>query len=136
MSTAFLKATSNNNEEDESGEVTGFRERLERTYSAFDGDDTDPLGAFIQSDISIGEADGQKVSEEIGALDRVFNVDPTDEADYTYYCEGNLCDPDECLIPETFKIVPGKDSLDVMSFLGIQRAAPLRAKKEEHEDWQ
>jgi len=43
-------------------------------------------------------------------------------------CSGDACDEDEdgdCPIPDEFKILPSELSVDVMNFLGIQRAEPL-----------
>ena len=37
--------------------------------------------------------------------------------------------PQQCEIPEDFKLPPTSQSLDVMSFLGIQRAKPLARKE-------
>ena len=43
------------------------------------------------------------------------------------YCQGADCEED-CPIPEEFKI-PNEDVVDIMAFLGINRAAPLQANK-------
>jgi hypothetical protein len=42
--------------------------------------------------------------------------------------EENSCGEDcqECMIPEEFKIQPDDQGIDVMAFLGIKRAVPLR----------
>ena len=49
-------------------------------------------------------------------------------------CDGEECDlGDECKIP--FKIAPGESSVDVMAFLGIQRAEPVKSQTEAKE-WQ
>ena len=41
-----------------------------------------------------------------------------------------------CEIPEDFKLLPGVDSAEIMSFLGIRRAEPLRVKNSQGQDWQ
>lgn len=48
-------------------------------------------------------------------------------------CTGDDCD--ECLIPDEFKTLPGEETIDVMTFLGIRRAEPLRVERKSS-DWQ
>ena len=145
-STAFLMA-SDQHEEEPSEELRGFRERLERSFAIFDGDDNLPLNAFIWKDgdndmgVSSSVADGDDETLAIRALDRVYDMDPStlSEDDYADYCEGDLCDPDECQIPESFKLAPGKAPMDVMAFLGIKRAEPIQAQQPRQQDkkeWQ
>lgn len=40
-------------------------------------------------------------------------------------CGEDDCE-DECLIPEEYKIAAQEETVDVMAFLGIKRAEPLR----------
>ena len=45
-------------------------------------------------------------------------------------------DCEECLIPDDLKILPdAQKGIDVMAFLGIQRAEPLRAWGTSNMDW-
>ena len=47
-----------------------FRERLERTYSTFDGDSDDPMSSFVR-----GDTDEEVESSIVRALDRMFEED-------------------------------------------------------------
>ncbi|KAL7528222.1 hypothetical protein ACHAWF_002486 [Thalassiosira exigua] len=99
--------------------------RLEALY------DLDP--AELRSDIaSAAAADGG--SEERRRLlleggDRVVLGDWMEWEEGT--CVGDKCgdDPEQCTIPDEYKVATPK--VDVMSFLGIKRAEPLRV----HRDW-
>jgi len=135
-------------------DLADFRQRLEVSFGVFDGDNSDdPLGAFLRDEENDAHFffrhsldDGNDSSEEeeehdivVGSLDRIFNTDATttEEDEGIYMCEGDLCDlGDECRIPDTFKAAHDKDSaVDVMAFLGIQRAKPLKVEKHDSE-WQ
>lgn len=48
------------------------------------------------------------------------------------HCVGEDCE-DECLIPEEFKTLPGEATVDVMAFLGIRRAEPIRVNRQAQE---
>jgi hypothetical protein len=130
-----MKAAKQDGEE----ELSDFRDKLERSFVVFDGDSNVPLGPFVANDgLDSNSAVDEDDLSSVGALDRLYDLDPTlQDDDFTYFCEGDLCDPDECLIPESFKISAGKDSVDVMAFLGIQRAEPIiRAKQQDSKDLQ
>ena len=48
-------------------------------------------------------------------------------------CDGE-CAEEQCEIPDDFKILPDSQPVDVMAFLGIRRAEPLRVEKKG--EWQ
>ena len=124
-----LRAKSSNDHDPE--DLHNFRQLLERSFSKFDGDSDDPIGSFIREETGAVEDDK---SVKL-ALERMYGSDAYAE-DVESPCEGEYCDIDgECAIPESFKIVPGADSFDVMNFLGIRRAEPLRVNKAPG-DWQ
>ena len=111
------------NDDAEREDLHGFRRWLEHSYSKFDGDSNDPMRSFVRGEEEASVAD---------VFDRMFDEDEEDLDP----CEGEYCDIDkECEIPESFKIAPGQDSVDVMAFLGMRRAEPLRAKQDAG-DWQ
>mmetsp|Transcript_6106 Transcript_6106/g.13324 ORF Transcript_6106/g.13324 Transcript_6106/m.13324 type:complete len:161 (-) Transcript_6106:305-787(-) len=53
--------------------------------------------------------------------------------------EGDVCrdreECEQCEIPEDFKLPLSSQPMDVMSFLGIQRAEPLRVDRRRTDDW-
>jgi hypothetical protein len=53
------------------------------------------------------------------------------EAEVEIECVGEDCE--ECLIPEEFKPMPGEETIDVMAFLGIRRAEPLKVDRRTHD---
>ena len=120
------------------GSIGQYRERLERSFSVFDGATSDPLTAFLRDDdinnIHGDDDDAEEDSEVstdqniiVSSLDRLFNADDMDE-EGIYLCDGDNCDlGDECKIP--FKMAPEEETVDVMAFLGIQRAAPVNSPK-------
>lgn len=116
--------------------LADYREALEHTFGVYDGDSHDPLQAFLSN--KEDDEDDYEQTPIRSALDYLFNFDTTVEDDEgIYLCEGGDCDlGEECLIPDTFKIVCDEESpVDVMAFLGIERAAPLKARKAA-EEWQ
>lgn len=70
----------------------------------------------------------------------IFRVD--DEAPSWDLSTGETCgeDCDECEIPAELKLLPHSKQLDVMAFLGIQRAKPLHVVVREKDtgdlDWE
>ena len=135
-----LKAKKEKQDSDEDRSFGDKRERLERSFSVFDGDSSDPLSAFLREDVNNNDEGHSAVEDSeagteqniiVSSLDRLFNADDTDE-EGIYLCDGDNCDlGDECKIP--FKMGPEDESVDVMAFLGIQRAEPLKRGVEE---WQ
>ena len=104
--------------------ISEFRKRLELSFEAFDGDSEAAMSAYTRQDSK----------SSITAAGRMFqyDIEATDNGDLL--CEGHDCDMDgeECQIPDAFKTLPSAESVDVMSFLGIRRAEPLRVQT----DWQ
>lgn len=135
-----LKAKKDEQDSAEDESFGDYRERLERSFSVFDGDRSDPLSAFLREDVNHDDhghsavenhEDGAEQNIIVSSLDRLFNTDDTDE-EGIYLCDGDDCDlGDECKIP--FKMGPEDESVDVMAFLGIQRAEPVKRGAEE---WQ
>jgi hypothetical protein len=121
-----LKA-SDSDDHSQDASVSEFRQRLERSFEVFDGDSTEAMSAFVRRDSS------DKAASR-AAVDRMYSYDAEATKGDDLLCEGEDCDMDgeECKIPDTFKVFPSAESLDVMSFLGIRRAEPLRVRK----DWQ
>ena len=136
------RATTQEDGEEDAMLLEQHRRRLERSFAAvtFDGDHHDPMGAFI---ISSGDGDDDNRSSGetavVRALDRMYHQDATststtDDVGIDYLCQGEACggtedDDDECKIPDSFKLVPGEGAVDVMAFLGIRRADPLKTTK-------
>ena len=50
-------------------------------------------------------------------------------------CHGPECEED-CPIPEEYKIMSETEAIDVMAFLGISRATPLRAREGMESAWE
>ena len=122
-----MQARKKQDDQDPEEHISNFRQRLERSFAVFDGDSDDPMSAFIRQESALEE--DRSVTQ---ALDHLFQLDTIAETLAEEHCEGENCDLDiygECAIPESFKIVAGEDSVDVMAFLGIRRAEPLKAKK-------
>ena len=48
------------------------------------------------------------------------------------FCSGEGCDSDEqdCLIPDEFKVLSDDDANEVLSYLGIRRAEPIRVDQQ------
>ena len=94
--------------------------------------------SFVQSyedDIYIGRYDGTlSLRAEVGA-----SLILADEEDDDWTLEAmTACgdDCEECLIPDELKVLlDWEKDIDVMAFLGIQRAEPLRAKRSINLDW-
>lgn len=140
--------------EDSSTEIAAFRERLDETFGIFDGDDVNnPLGAFFGKNQD-DDDDETTTSVVRQSLDRIYNIDVAayagldddgDDDDNTVSfdfdvdnCVGDQCslDDEECEIPEEFKLLPNTNTVNVMDFLGIQRAEPLKAHQTTTDDWQ
>lgn len=100
---------------------SSYRAQLERTYSASEAF-LDDDGFF---DMSIFEDTDFVRNKVIDAIASEHDDDWTAEA--MAAC-GDDCE--ECLIPDDLKIIPD-DSVNVMAFLGIQRAQPLQKRT----DW-
>lgn len=127
---SILEAKKNNDHDED---LVNFRQLLERSFSTFDGDSDDPISAFVREE---GELDNDDVSVK-RALDRMYVSDSSSAEAVDSPCDGEYCDIDgECAIPESFKIVPGKDAVDVMAFLGIRRAEPIRVGEGNSGEWQ
>ncbi|CAB9506713.1 expressed unknown protein [Seminavis robusta] len=112
VSSTALKASAER--EHDPQEIGAFRQRLEQSFGVFDGDSVDAMSSFVfRRDI-----------EEQRLLDMEGE------------CEGDECDSaEECQIPDAFKVLPDESAVDVMAFLGIKRAEPLRPKTNAG-DWQ
>jgi hypothetical protein len=94
--------------------------------------------SFVQSyedDIDIGRFDGTlSLRAEVGAsLITIEEVDDDWTLEAMAAC-GDDCE--ECLIPDDLKVLlDWEKDIDVMAFLGIQRAEPLRATRSINVDW-
>lgn len=90
-------------------------------------------GAFSNEEIhNFREQLEQSFSEQVG-LDEDDYL-PYDSSEYGFdvvVCDG---DCEQCEIPEDLKILPNVQPQDVMRFLGISRAEPLRVERER--DWE
>lgn len=113
-SRTVLRAKKNDRDED-ALLIEQYRSRLETTYVTY-SEQSGSIYDFIQ----------QEKDDKSGKA-----VDPTPQslsADWFEPC-GDDCD--ECEIPDDMKILPDSQQVDVMKFLGIHRAEPLRKKQ----DW-
>lgn len=66
-------------------------------------------------------------------IESLYYITPEDDD-----CVGgdNDCDDEECTIPEEYKTVQGAASFDVMAYLGISRAEPIRVKEGYDSVWE
>ena len=96
--------------------IEQYRSRLETTYVTY-SEESDGIFDFIQQekDDKSGKAVDPALSQSLSA-------------DWFEPC-GDDCE--ECEIPDDMKILPDSQQVDVMKFLGIHRAEPLRKKQ----DW-
>eukprot|EP00545_Synedropsis_sp_CCMP1620_P014618 CAMPEP_0119012868 /NCGR_PEP_ID=MMETSP1176-20130426/7670_1 /TAXON_ID=265551 /ORGANISM="Synedropsis recta cf, Strain CCMP1620" /LENGTH=148 /DNA_ID=CAMNT_0006965903 /DNA_START=27 /DNA_END=473 /DNA_ORIENTATION=- len=102
--------------DDDSSSIDSYRAQLERTYLDEDGFD---MRHFEDSDF---------VRKEV--IDSITSHEKSHDfwtAEAMAAC-GDDCE--ECLLPDDFKIIPD-DSINVMAFLGIQRAEPIQKRA----DW-
>jgi hypothetical protein len=93
--------------------------------------------SFVQSyedDIDIGRYDGTlSLRAEVGSS----LITDVEDDDWTLEAMAACGDDyEECLIPEDLKILRDwEKDIDIMAFLGIQRAEPLLAKRSTRLDW-
>lgn len=78
-----------------------------------------------------------EVGEEVDELLLPYRkYESTDYTVFTSFELGATCtdDCDECAIPDEYKnVFPAEEQIDVMAFLGIRRAEPLRVNRREWE---
>jgi hypothetical protein len=104
--------------------VNSYRAQLERTYSASELY-LDEGGFFDMRHFEDSDFVRKEVIHSINNSNHDDNDGWTAEA-----MEACGDDCEECLIPEDLKIIPD-NSINVMAFLGIRRAEPLKKKM----DW-
>jgi hypothetical protein len=113
-SRTVLRAKVNGRDED-ALLIEQYRSRLETSYVTY-SEERDSIYDFIQQEEDkSGRAVGPALSQSLSA-------------DWFEPC-GDDCE--ECEIPDDMKILPDSQQMDVMTFLGIHRAEPLRKKQ----DW-
>jgi hypothetical protein len=111
-------------------EESRFRAEIERTFTLRDQEDWDFIGdpqfeetLFVDQTYEVAENSFLYAAAN-GALNDVLDIE-------------NVCgaDCEECPIPEEYKVLPWDLKVDVMKFLGIERAKPLRVERNE-QDWE
>jgi hypothetical protein len=115
-SRTVLRAKENGRDE-EALLIQQYRSRLESAYVT-DTEESGGVYDFIQL---------EKDDKSRNAVDPALPQNLS--ADWFEPC-GDDCD--ECEIPADMKILPHSQQVDVMTFLGIHRAEPLRKKQ----DWE
>eukprot|EP00565_Helicotheca_tamesis_P001171 CAMPEP_0185724182 /NCGR_PEP_ID=MMETSP1171-20130828/733_1 /TAXON_ID=374046 /ORGANISM="Helicotheca tamensis, Strain CCMP826" /LENGTH=154 /DNA_ID=CAMNT_0028391977 /DNA_START=90 /DNA_END=554 /DNA_ORIENTATION=+ len=107
------------NNDDESDLIEFYRNSLERTYSA-GGFSDDHSGSFFD------EGEGCQLPSDDQVVLTTANIYNTD---WFEACSQQAEDWEQCEIPDDFKILSSANTGDIMSFLGIRRAEPLRVER-------
>ena len=117
---SILRASGQDYDPDEFILIQQYRSKLQKTFvSSYE--DTGFLGDLLRQD-------GFENTESL--IDSLLQPPQNDQDEELDVC-GEDCE--DCEIPDDFKVLPGsKQRIDVMEFLGIRRAEPLRI----HRDWE
>jgi hypothetical protein len=128
----FLKASSETDDRrdfDRLGDrsARSFRADLERTFALHDSTNRQGHQASSQDYISL---DSSLLDELVGYHDVTY--EPSFALPSEIFCKGDGCDSDEhdCLIPDEFKVLSDDAANEVLSYLGIRRAEPIRVDQQ------
>mmetsp|Transcript_29581 Transcript_29581/g.44026 ORF Transcript_29581/g.44026 Transcript_29581/m.44026 type:complete len:158 (-) Transcript_29581:178-651(-) len=111
---------------DESDLIEFYRNSLEKTYTA-SGFSEEPE-VFLHDK----EDDLRLHLDDLVVLSTATVYD----CDWFEACSPRIEDFEQCDIPDDFKILSSSNTVDIMGFLGIRRAEPLRVEqKNEYRDW-
>jgi hypothetical protein len=109
-----------------------LRENLERTFDLCDSSHHEDI--FSSPEFLVSDASGL-LDELVGYQE--MSLESSSPPPY-HPCSGEECDSEEhdCAIPEEYKTLSDEAVSDVLAFLGIRRAEPLRVYRQAARDWE
>jgi hypothetical protein len=107
--------------------VTSYTLHYENRYEEVDGE-------FFQSRLFISEP--FILDASLFGIVNPYDIQAGSEDDDVFAACGEDCE--ECAIPDEYKRVASDNSMDVMAYLGIRRAQPIRLASHHHSagDWE
>jgi hypothetical protein len=127
----FLKASSERDDRRDSDRIDdrvarSFRADLERTFALRDSTSRDAHSS-AQDYLAL---DSSLLDELVGYHDVTYELSSVSVPET--FCSGEGCDSDEqdCLIPDEFKVLSDDDANEILSYLGIRRAEPIRVDQQ------
>ena len=133
---AALKASEYGRESEETMLIEAYRSKLQKMYLNHFTETSEEMHDELRNRVRDDEAKLDEILAESRVFEDGFEAQEEEEpvsisSWLEPTCVGDDCE--ECLIPDDFKAQPGSiEPVDVMDFLGIRRAEPLR----KYRDWE